>query len=240
VLERADLRTVHGFSLWCLCSELEQQVHYHIDYAEVVRHLTGTTTPPLFGGVLHCSDFADGAMSGGDFAANTRGLDHYREWGFKAKLARAARDGEREERGASGDGTMQGEGRREGSGADFCELRAVEAEPGWEFVSYRTNRLVLMDGDLPHMSTPVLALPEGKRRVILGINVFGHNVGRQAEQFPDHAERSNRVVNMLQALGAASGAAGRAQLMRAMMSRVKAKAKAPPPSVRAPPAPPRA
>lgn len=241
LLERSDLRLIHGFSLWCLCSELNQQVHYHIDYAEVVRHLTGTTTPPVYGAVLHCSDFENGAMAGGDFAANTRGLDHYEEWGFKAKLIKkacATKMGFSVENKVPVENKVDIAGKYGGGGSavgvgvaqqgesevpGFNELEEARKEEGWEFVDYRTNRFVLMDGDLPHMSTPVQSLPDGKRRVILGINIFGHNVGCEAEQFPDHAERSNRVVSMLQAFGRTTTSKGRQQLMQLMQARIKGK-----------------
>eukprot|EP00658_Telonema_sp_P-2_P067721 TRINITY_DN56652_c0_g1_i2.p1 TRINITY_DN56652_c0_g1~~TRINITY_DN56652_c0_g1_i2.p1 ORF type:complete len:144 (+),score=38.64 TRINITY_DN56652_c0_g1_i2:214-645(+) len=114
-------------------------------------------------------------MLGGNFAVNLRGLDHYKEWGYKARFK------------SNGD-------------AEFDEVAAMEQEgEDWQFVGYKHRRVVCFDGDSPHMATPIMDIPDGARRVIVGINVFGHNVGPEAARFPDHSARANRVIRMLQA-----------------------------------------
>ena len=172
-------------------------VSYHIDYAEVVRHQTGIVTPPIYGAVVHCSDFRENPMTGGDFAVNLRGLAHYQEWGYKA--ANKSRDN-----------------------ADFCEVEAMceEGSQHWRRVQYKHRRTVYFDGDSPHMATPIESIAPGCHRVIVGINVFGHNVGWHAARFPDHAARSNRVVKMLQAFGGRGGPSGADKLTREILSKV--------------------
>ena len=173
VLTRNDLRSIHGFMLWCLCSKSGHQVSYHIDYAEVLRHQTGIITPPIYGAVVHCSDFGDERMEGGNFIVNARGLDHYKEWGYKAKFKRAAC----------------------GCNGAFDEIEAAQTEEGWTEISYETNRVVMFDGDFPHAATPIKSIPSTAQRVILGINVLGHNCGPDAARFPDHSARSNSVLS---------------------------------------------
>ena len=199
VLSRADLRLCHGFMVWCLSSNVGNLVSYHIDYAEVVRHQTGITTPPLLGAVLHCSDFGDDPMVGGNFAVNMRGLDHYQEWGYKARHVSSA--------------VAEG----------FDEVAQMKSESqgadGWERVDYQTRRAVIFDGDCPHMATPIQYINPDVKRVIVGINVFGHNVGPEAARFPDHAARSNRVVKMLQAFGGLSKSEGGLEKAQAILSK---------------------
>ena len=104
-----------------------------------------------------------------------------------------------------------------------------ERDGTWEFVDYKTNRCIFFDGDLPHMATPVTKIPEGISRVILGINVFGHNVGSQASRFPDHSARTNRVIKMLQAFRRLSSRAAdddsKDKLIQSLRSKAKTLAK---------------
>ncbi len=85
--------------MWCLASGLTNQVEYHIDYAELYRftlpglpcHIfcryeTNIIHPPLYAGTCQVSPLAAGEMIGGDFYANSRGLDHYKEFGYKGGL----------------------------------------------------------------------------------------------------------------------------------------------------------
>jgi hypothetical protein len=76
-------------------------------------------------------------------------------------------------------------------------------------VEYRFNRLVIMAGHLPHASTPVsFAGPspdEGGggaaagrgRRVVVGFNVFGHDVGPDVQRAPEHSGAWRRQVKLL-------------------------------------------
>lgn len=110
-------------------------------------------------------------MTGGAFAANTRGLDHYREFGYKRQLR--------------------------------ADPQAVDADwrsPAWLHAPYRFNRAIVHDGDLPHLSTPIEHLPEGTKRVILGFNLFTHDVGPMCARAPEHSEKFNNTVKLYQTM----------------------------------------
>jgi len=188
LLDRNDLVDIHGFMLWSLCGGEQSAVSYHIDYAEAIRHTTGIITPPLLGAVLHaselCSEGTNRSMDGGSLAINTRGLDHYREWGYKATfMSSDKKTGERVK--------------------DFDETSAIRKEAisgGWRIVEYKSKRAIVFRGDYPHAVIPVKSIsPQGRKRVIVGINMFGHNVGHEASRFPDHSARSNRAIKLMQA-----------------------------------------
>ncbi len=78
----SDRDRIHGTVVWCLSSGLENEVQYHIDYAELFRYETNVIHPPLYAGTCQVSPFAEkladgrvglGKMEGGDFMANTSG-----------------------------------------------------------------------------------------------------------------------------------------------------------------------
>lgn len=77
-----DLTGAHGVAVWGLTSYPGARVDYHIDYCELHRYETHEIVPPLYAGVLHASE----GVKGGAFVVNTRGLDHYKERGYKAKI----------------------------------------------------------------------------------------------------------------------------------------------------------
>jgi hypothetical protein len=59
-------------------------VQYHIDYAELYRYETNVIYPPLYAGTCQVSPVhGDEDMVGGDFQANVRGIEHYRQFGYK-------------------------------------------------------------------------------------------------------------------------------------------------------------
>ena len=77
-----DRERIHGTVVWCLSSDQENEVQYHIDYAELFRYETNVIHPPLYAGTCHVSPFAAtladgrpglGRMEGGDFMANSSG-----------------------------------------------------------------------------------------------------------------------------------------------------------------------
>jgi len=116
-------------------------------------------------------------MEGGEFWANTRGLDHYREFGYKGALAAKS--------GAGGEPNLDMQ------------------SSAWLRVPYRFNRGLVYDGDLPHLSTKIKALPDGLRRVILGFNLFTHEVGPCAERAPEHSPKFNSTVKLYQTMASA-------------------------------------
>jgi len=68
----------------------------------------------------------------------------------------------------------------------------------WIKIPYKGNRFILMDGELPHLSTPITALPPDQRRVILGFNFFAHDVGPHVARAPEHSDVFNRTVKLYQ------------------------------------------
>ena len=170
-----DVDSIHGTAVWCLSSGVTQNVEYHIDYAELFRYETNTIHPPLYAGTCQVSPLETGEMQGGDFCANMRGLEHYRRYGYKAKLSMQDKD-------------------------SIPILDDLRIDPAWQVVRYRSNRGILHDGDLPHLSTPITDITEGKRRVIFGFNCFSKEVGESNVRAPEHSDAFNRTVKLYQAL----------------------------------------
>ena len=178
VLERGiafvkeDLERIHGTVVWCLMSGLNQPIEYHIDYAELYRYETNVIHPPLYAGTCHISDLQDGDIEGGDFCANMDGLAHYRQFGYKGKLV---------------------------GGSDSIKMD-LNKSPSWQKVRYKYNRGIFHDGDLPHLSTPVTSIKDGKKRVIFGFNCFTKIVGECCERAPEHSNAFNRTIKLYQAM----------------------------------------
>ncbi|ETW04488.1 hypothetical protein H310_04751 [Aphanomyces invadans] len=66
-------------------------------------------------------------------------------------------------------------------------------------VPYCHRRGILIDGNLPHGSTPVTFLPSGVRRVVVGLNMFNHEIGPYAQMYPEHSQQFNKYVKVAQA-----------------------------------------
>jgi len=174
-LVAADFPRIHGTVVWCLQSGVTNSVEYHIDYAELYRYETNIIHPPLYAGTAHVSP-PTVVMKGGHFMVNTDGLDHYRKFGYKGRKR-------------PGDLLLDIENNDGGS---------------WLQVPYHSNRGILHDGDLPHLSTPVEnILPATDRRVILGFNCFTDEVGPCCARAPEHSDAFNRTVRLYQTLASA-------------------------------------
>ena len=112
---------------------------------------------------------AEGEMEGGEFMANSQGIQHYRKFGYKARLA-----------------------------PDLLEEDIV-GNPHWRTVRFQADRGILHSGSWPHLSTKISRLPAGKKRVILGFNAFcGDAVGRCCARAPEHSDAFNRTVKFYQ------------------------------------------
>ena len=68
----------------------------------------------------------------------------------------------------------------------------------WIKVPYRYNRGILCDGNLPHFSAPITSIPDGMKRVIVGFNVWNHEIGPIVEQYPEHSSKFNKFVKLSQ------------------------------------------
>lgn len=217
-----DKAAIDGTVVWCLVSQSLNTVEYHIDYAELYRYETNVIYPPIYGGVYHASPLAVNEMVGGDFVVNMRGLDHYREFGYKGALRSAE------------------------------ELAADVRDGDWVKVRYKGNRGMVFDGDLPHAATPIDSMPRRKdapslseaekeaaaaaaaaattasskcsssggskygggdpaapvdpnamRRVILGFNCFPGSIAECCRRAPEHSDAFNRTVRLYQAMKSA-------------------------------------
>ena len=120
-------------------------------------------------------------MTGGDFAVNMSGLEHYRVHGYKGKLS-------------SADGVV-----------DELKSSMAGGAGNWNTVKYAYNRGIVHDGDFPHLSTPIIDLPGDKRRVILGLNCFPATVGECCMRAPEHSQAFNRTVKLYQTLAGLTG-----------------------------------
>ena len=173
------VEAIHGVAVWCLASEEGHQVEYHIDYAELFRYETGIVHTPILAGTCHISPIKDGGMEGGDFMANKLGYEHYKKFGYKANL---------------------------------MSFEALEEDISlhpehWVRIPFHSNRGIIHQGSLPHLSTRITRLPEdslsGKKlkRVILGLNCFvGEAVGICCQRAPEHSDAFNRTVRLYQSL----------------------------------------
>lgn len=195
----------HGVAVWALSSNVGSEVRYHIDYAEQYRYERNITVPPLLAGTVQCTNFSassdndniigDGIV-GGDFAVNLGGLDHYKMNGYKG-----ARRGD--DRGGWTDPFVGAKSRSRSSAPHHDERTE------WVTVPYRYNRAIFHHGQLPHLSTPIQSIstsssdasgPSEKLRVILGMNVFGHDIGQEVSRAPEHSDAFRHKIKMYRAL----------------------------------------
>ena len=182
----SDADKIAGTAVWCLASGISNEVEYHIDYAELYRYETNTIHPPLYAATCNVSPFhGAGDMVGGDFCVNLGGLPHYKKFGYKGRLA---------------------------SKEAFAEDLATGTD--WLTVRYKRNRGILYDGTLPHLSTPVKEIHAAaastaddgapRRRVILGLNCFTHEVDACCRRAPEHSDAFNRTVKLYQKMASLS------------------------------------
>lgn len=198
----------HGVAVWALSSTVGSAVAYHIDYAEQYRYERNITVPPLLAGTVQCTNFGGedgnpGGMVGGDFAVNLGGLKHYETNGYKG-----ARSGD--DRGGWTDPADE-------ANDDTCTNGSCSSAPHyddrteWVTVPYRYNRAIFHHGQLPHLSTPIKSIPpsddedannkrRSQSRVILGMNVFGRDIGPDVSKAPEHSDAFRRKIKMYRAL----------------------------------------
>jgi len=167
-----DIDYIHGTVVWSLSSGLSSEVQYHIDYAELYRYENNNICPPLYAGTCQVSPLESGEIIGGNFMVNLGGLNHYRKFGYKAKLL------------------------------SHEALETDLNSPDWMTIKYKENRGIIHDGDLPHLSTPITYIDQSKRRVILGFNCFTDTVGPCCERAPEHSDAFNRTIKLYQTMAA--------------------------------------
>lgn len=203
VISPSDWRNTHGVAVWVIASDCDDETEYHLDYAEMVRYETNVIVPPLYGATLHVSPLRNRAegddsresdtedddrvsdFEGGGFHVNVNGLEHYRQYGYKTRLAHKL---------------------------STDALEAVSAaEPGWQHVPYLYRRGILCDGEFPHFSGRVRSLPSAPlasattperlpaKRVVVGFNLFPPEIGAFVAKFPEHSNAFNKYIKVSQA-----------------------------------------
>jgi hypothetical protein len=63
-------------------------------------------------------------------------------------------------------------------------------------IPYRYNQLMCHSGQLPHASTLIEKIHGDQLRVIVGFNVFAHDIGPLVEQAPEHSDSFRRKVQL--------------------------------------------
>ena len=180
LFDTETIQKAHGVAVWALSSNVGNSVQYHIDYAELLRYEYNVTVPPLWAGTIQCSKLWNDqsqTISGGEFCVNLRGLDHYSEHGYKGNLS----------------GDPSGGWQR-----PDCDKRVhINGDNQWVTIPYAFNRGIVHRGDLPHLSAPIehISRPE-LSRVIVGFNVFGHDVGERVAKAPEHSKPFRRKVRL--------------------------------------------
>jgi len=67
-------------------------------------------------------------------------------------------------------------------------------------IPYQFNQLTCHLGNLPHASTRIESIDGPQVRVIVGFNVFGHDVGHKVQEAPEHSEKFRRKVQAQRAI----------------------------------------
>lgn len=83
-----------------------------------------------------------------------------------------------------------------------CKLSSInfDYESSWITIPFKFNRAILFDGEFPHLSTKLMHIPSGMKRVIVGVNFFSHDIGPAVQIAPEHSPAFVRRVKMHQAL----------------------------------------
>lgn len=173
---------VHGVQIWALASDVGSSVPVHIDYAEYLRYCHNVIVPPLYAGTVHCTPTL---IVGGSFAVNARGLDYYREVGYKGIFVSNRLGNWHPETNTS----MQD-----------CRPQ-YNVHNGWYTIPYKYNQGILHTGNLAHLSSPIDQIEGvGSKRVIIGFNLFAKDVGAFVQKVPEHSDQFRRLVRINRSL----------------------------------------
>eukprot|EP00977_Amphora_coffeiformis_P027832 scaffold34647_cov182-Amphora_coffeaeformis.AAC.2 len=176
-------RKVHGVAVWALISSQGMAVPYHMDYAEQLRYARNIIATPLWGGILHCTPSPPSSsvsVAWSSLSQNENVQESIQGGDYYVYLQSPESSWEHYQ--------------RHGYKSQLLELN----EGNRITIPYRTNRLIAQAGYLPHGSTAVTALPTGvKGRVVVGMNVFGADVGGIVQALPEHSPQFNTWVTRL-------------------------------------------
>ena len=86
---------------------------------------------------------------------------------------------------------------RHGYKCKKMELSSSPDEDGMVEIPYRYNQITCHPGHLPHSSTLVESIEdENLMRVMVGFNVFAHDIGPLVQQAPEHSDAFRRQVQL--------------------------------------------
>lgn len=175
-----SLDAAHGVAVWCLAAPLGASVDYHVDYCELHRRETNEIVTPLYAATVHVSDLEEGPH---------------------------VPDERRIEGGAF---LVNSRGLAHYAECGYKQRLAPNAFAGtnWHRVPYRRGRATVHDGEWPHAAEQTTKLPPSRRRVILGLNVFGANVAEVNLRAPEHSDAFNTTVRLYQAAARGTGGGG--------------------------------
>jgi hypothetical protein len=136
-------------------------------------------------------------MRGGEFCVNLRALEHYSEHGYNGNLS----------------GDAFGGWKRPIYPKHQSSKVFNDHTTQWITIPYEFNRGIVHSGNLPHLSAPVEFIRDDKKdlqshqtpaeslpsRVIVGFNVFGHDVGNVIAKAPEHSKSFRRKVKLYRA-----------------------------------------
>lgn len=137
-------------------------------------------------------------MRGGEFCVNLRALEHYSEHGYKGTLS-----------GDAFGGWKRPLYPKQSQSSKVFNDHTTQ----WITIPYAFNRGIVHSGNLPHLSAPVELIRDDKKdlqshqtpaeslpsRVIVGFNVFGHDVGNVIAKAPEHSKSFRRKVKLYRA-----------------------------------------
>ena len=176
---------VHGVQIWALPAKTGSSVPYHIDYAEYIRYTHNVIVTPLYAGTVQCTPHS---VKGGTFAVNLGGLQHYQNFGYKCALKKKNNQDKM----------------AEWSDNDVKQVQVKD--DGWVSIPYRFNQGIMHTGSLPHLSGTVMDVERGKR-VIVGFNVFDHDIGPIVSKCPEHSDQFRKMVKWHRSIRNATGTA---------------------------------
>lgn len=202
-----DLASSHGIAVWCLSSCEGDSVDYHIDYAELFRYETGIILPPLAAGTIQLtSKELQTPLLGGEFMANSHGIEHYKKFGYKGENSISGHN-------TSYDLSTVHSGQLSGP---LALQEEISSGSGWSTIRFQRGRGILHCGLWPHLSLPVRQLGPGQRRVVLGLNLFPvfDPLNECCVRAPEHSRAFNRTVRLYQALNGGLGLVGQSHYSR--------------------------
>jgi hypothetical protein len=78
--------------------------------------------------------------------------------------------------------------------------RSIPAKEDMICIPYRFNQLSCHLGNLPHASTKIEHIEGTQKRVIIGFNVFGHDIGKVVQEAPEHSHRFRQKIQAQRAI----------------------------------------